>query len=113
MAGCVLRIQGLEQELPECFVISGQSANSVALEVSEADECFRTQVKDALEFVQNNFEELAVLKKENPTLKWVLDFGVWLKIQLTQSFGFPSSLVNLAGRLGMELEVSIYAASDS
>ncbi|MBW0149567.1 hypothetical protein [Marinobacter arenosus] len=113
MAGCVLRMQGLQKELPDCFVISGQSAKSVVLEISDADKSFQQQLKDSLGFVQGNFEELEAVKKENPNLKWGLDFGVWLKIQLTQSFAFPSQLVNLAGSLGMDLEVSIYAASDS
>ena len=116
MSGCVLRARRKGFD-PEQFLSGGALPGSVAyddgfnLTICESEELL-VQLRDAEAFLRENSEQCGVLSKQLAPETPVLDFGIWRREAPSQSVVFPSSLVRVAGRLGFQLEVSIYEASD-
>lgn len=86
--------------------------SGIQLEVSEAGfDDFRTQVTDAIEFLTEELVAVSAIRAEVGVHGGVLDFGVAQRDKPAYFLHFPAQLVELAGRLGLGLEVSLYAAS--
>ncbi|MBK1833364.1 hypothetical protein [Roseibacillus ishigakijimensis] len=88
---------------------------SVTVEVSNAEwDELPSQFDDACEFLQNYWEELRSLLDLVADGKGCLDFPCWSRLSegvLMQSDVLPANLISLAGRLGLEIELSCYQKS--
>lgn len=95
------------------YVFSG-----ISIEVSNADfNDFKTQINDAIIFLRENEEKLKTMTTTKGIEYAALDFGVELKVNqemnsFTQSHTFPQSLLVLAGRCSLDLELSVYPNYD-
>ena len=116
MAGSVLRVRKKGMSVTKTislgiFPAAHQHVDGFNFTVSASD-IFEDQVSEVLTYLRANEKALkeliAQLKPEAP----VLDFGVWQTDSVSQSVTFPVSLIEYAGRLGFELSVTMYAASD-
>lgn len=68
----------------------------------------KSQVKDAILFLKANRAELIRLRCFSGVEEVVLDFGVFGRDVPAEFNHFPSSLIQLAGEIGLSLELSIY-----
>ena len=85
-----------------------------AILVSDADfDNIEGQIKDAISYLKRNNKKLLVLTKTKGIKFATLDFGIDARIDgkehLTQSETFPSKLLQLAGNLGLSIEISLYS----
>lgn len=69
------------------------------------------QVAHAVEFLAGEMESLRALMGEPGVEEGALDFGIAQHAQPAYSRRFPPRLVELAGRAGLGIEVSLYAVS--
>lgn len=86
------------------------SGFNVLVSKAEFDD-FSKQVRDAVRFLKRYEGELARLLALSGVAGASLDFGVAQRDQPAWSLRFPPELVELAGTLRLELEVSLYAVS--
>jgi hypothetical protein len=129
MAGCVLRASGVAFPVDEfldnssfapCAVwhkgelrSKSRSAHTdygFNLVVSEAED-LPTQVKDTVEFLNQQRAELIRLTHTTGFDSIVLDFGICRRDVLAQFDHFPADLVRFAAEFGMSIELSQYRAS--
>lgn len=130
MAGCVLRVSGRAFQVDAFLAASSLAAckvwhlgerrfgsrpatldcgfNSV---VSEAGD-LRTQVSDALLFLQRHHADLLRLSAVSEVEDLVLDFGISLRDVAGQFERIPLELIRAAGELRMSFELSHYAVGD-
>ena len=115
MPGCVLRVAGPKFK-PEKFAGLFPSSNiptrggDLNITVSECDgHDVPGQAREAEEFLKRHEALIRKLLSE-PEIKASLDFGVWQKEVPAQYVRVPATLAELAGRLGLEIEISMYAA---
>jgi hypothetical protein len=80
--------------------------------VADGDD-FKAQLAEATSFLS---QHSAALQRAatSPDFSAELDFGVWngAPNAISQSFAFPLPLIALASQCSVELELSIYLASD-
>jgi hypothetical protein len=88
-----------------CHVRSG-----VNVSVSEADfDDLANQEEDAIKFLAENADEIRRLCSYLGVQEIVLDFGIWRREAFAQFDRFPVELVQIAGDLGLALELSVYS----
>jgi hypothetical protein len=124
---CVLRIKG-EDFAVDAFVASsalvprlvwrkgyitrvGREPNldsGCNIVVSETMD-FAVQVNDAIAFLRNSEADLVNVCCDAAVDSVCLDFGIKRKDVPAQFTNFPRELVELAGKYGMSLELSLYA----
>lgn len=114
MPGCVLRIAGPEFEPGELAKnFPGSSVTSrggLNIPVSECDgDDVRGQTIDAEAFLNQN-EPMIRKVLSGSGVEASLDFGVWQNDSFAQSVSVPASLAEHAGRLGLAIEISLYAS---
>jgi hypothetical protein len=132
MPGCVLRVSGVNFQ-PDRFLAASVfvpcnvfrkserkaqgrvwDSSGFIVAVSEASgDDFARQVRDAVEFLQKHEEELARLMEYAGLEDVRLDFGVGRKNGFLQSNYLPPALLELAGALGIGVEISIYGADEN
>ena len=126
MPGCVLRATGdnfqtetflLGSTLVPCNVFrKGQrkakdrvwETSGITVVVSDAQDDLAQQIRDAIEFLKSNREELSRLRGFDGIEGLELDFGIYRKNGFLQCSVFPSELVALAGDFGMGIDLSMY-----
>lgn len=119
MAGCMLRASGPTFDAAGFLYahpLSGAEprGNELAACVSERDgDDFLGQAADAEAFLTGNAEFIRRLASTPGVAAVELDFGLWLLDAPCQSFTLPASLACVAGSLGVSMELSFYAASES
>jgi hypothetical protein len=72
---------------------------------------FATQLEDAVESLIEESAALTLLMNQPGVTEGVLDFGLAPSDRPAYSRRFPRGLVALAGRVGLVLELSLYAVS--
>jgi len=85
----------------------------IAIETSRADfDNLEKQISDTIRYLKKNKEQLAHIPSTKGIDNAWLDFGINLRIDgkkvMVQSDKFPSRLLQLAGNLGLDIELSIY-----
>ncbi len=132
---CVLRVTGKRFDVDQHLAASGLSPCNVfrtgefrstsrpqgkrhevsgfTVEVSRGSwSCVDGQVNDAIAFLKQHKDALAVLRSAPGVEDMRLDFSVDLRIDresvLVQFDYFPPALVSRAGALGLGLEISVY-----
>lgn len=73
---------------------------------------FEGQIRDVVQFLTENFDDLSKLKSEPGVDDIRLDFGLSFRKVCAQYEYFPPELIRLAGALGMGIEVSHYGVSN-
>ena len=93
---------------------TGRPFNCSGIQILVSDAQFDDltgQVAHAVEFLAEEEESLRLLMSEPGVREGVLDFGVAQHAQPAYSRRFPARLIELAGRVGLGIEVSHYAVS--
>jgi len=130
LPGCVLRLSGprvaLASALDGAFVTFEESRacqrgrrlgrtteadeSTFNFTVSHADgDHVPVQVREAETFLVSHAAELTVLRSRNGVTNGLLDFGWSIPSDGVGQFNrFPSSLLTLCSKLGLDIEVSIY-----
>jgi len=131
MPGCVLRVSGDEFD-PQEFLTSsvfnacnvfrkgerrGQtstwSTSGFTVEVSAASgDDLAQQIKDTIEFLHVNREEIIRLNGTRGLLEIGLDFGINRRNVFVQNNYLPPELIKLAAALEIGIEISIYGEPD-
>lgn len=131
MPGCVLRAIGdsfqvdkflKKSSLMPCNVFRkgerksdnrfwNTSGMTVVVSDSSGDE-LTLQIKDAIEFLRANRDELSRLRGFDGLEEMGLDFGIYGKNCFLQSSEFPAELIALAGDLEMGIELSVYGEAE-
>jgi hypothetical protein len=113
--GCVLRVAGpsfAPEKCVQAFPNSSISARGGGLNINVSDcdgDDVPGQTKEAEAFLRRHEALIRDMLSANG-IRACLDFGVWQKEVPVQYVRVPASLAELAGRLGLEIEISIYAA---
>lgn len=84
-----------------------RSGFSVVVSEAEFDD-YRLQIKEAFLFMRQNANELKRLAQFPGVQSLCIDFGANIYPPGWCSFRFPHQLLNIAGQLGVDLEVSVY-----
>ena len=134
MPGCVLRAAGPDFQVDEflkastfttCEVYSKGEArgrhgrlhekSGLAVVVSEASaDDLPKQIADATEFLERHREEIVRLQSHLGVGEEArLDFGIWQRGEFGQYCYFPPKLLQLAGDLGVGIELSVYVGEVS
>jgi hypothetical protein len=115
MPSCVLRVAGADIE-PEQFAAMFPTAviplrgGGLNIVIGDCDgDDIAGQIRDAEAFLVAHASAIAKLLAW-PGVRASLDFGVWRKDIPIQQTRLPASLAALAGGLGLEIELSMYAA---
>jgi hypothetical protein len=127
MPGCVLRATGdsfqvenfleVSSLVPCNIFIKGERKASnrlwdtcgITIVVSDSDGSeLATQIRDAIEFLRNNRDELFRLRNFDGVEVMELDFGIYRKNGFLQSNLFPAELIVFAGDLQIGIELSIF-----
>ena len=131
MPGCVLRVGSKTTEVELLIRASGlkpiavfrrgqprapgsthlnrQSGFNVA--VSKADGALEKQAQDATRFLRRHAAGLSRLRRREKCRPMTLDFGVYYRATKERpwpSYRFPAALIELAGKHGIEIELSFY-----
>ncbi len=69
---------------------------------------FEMQIKDVINFLQENYHKLITIKDDSTIQYATLDFGVNYIKRFSNEFSFPKELVRLCGQLGLSIEISVY-----
>ena len=86
--------------------------SGIQMTVSDAEfDDLAGQVNHAIEFLADEMEPLVTLMEKPDVREGVLHFGVAQQVRLAYSCRFPARLVELAGRAGLGIDVSLYAVS--
>lgn len=84
----------------------------ISLAVSDRDwDDFPSQVKDAIVFLSENFDELAKMQRNHKVDDAYLDFPIESRLDgdiVNQNDHLPRQLIALAGKLNFGIEISIY-----
>ena len=135
MAGCVLRVSSLTDNvealldvsrLKACAIfrkgeprIAGSSVTNCVsgfnVVVSNADgAAMDKQVRDAVRFLKRHKERLQRLKRHKEFGGMSLDFGLWMPGEdvICRSYTCPATLIELAGKLKIEIEISLYSTDN-
>ncbi len=81
------------------------------VDVSDADGVLEKQARDAVRFLKSHAMGLARLRRCKTFGGMTLDFGVYDRTTAERpwlTYRFPAPLIELAGKLGVELELSFY-----
>ena len=129
MPGCVLRVQSRttaverllrtsrlksiivfrkgEPRAPGSTKLSRQSGFNV--DVSRADGALEMQTRDAVRFLRRHAAGVSRLRRHRECAGMTLDFGVYDRATTERpwpSYHFPASLIELAGRYRIDIELS-------
>jgi hypothetical protein len=83
------------------------------VDVSSVDGAIEKQVRDAIRFLRGNSIGLRRLRRRKNFGGMVLDFGLYdaaTEDRPWPSYRLPAILVELAGKLGIEIELSFYGS---
>lgn len=88
--------------------------SGLSIEVSKADmDDAKGQIKDAINFLSRNRKKLDYISKIKGVQHAILDFGIVQKIDrdkhLMESHLLPNRLLQLAGEVGLSIELTFYA----
>jgi hypothetical protein len=81
------------------------------VDVSKADGALQKQAQDATRFLRRHAAGLTRLRRNEKCGGMTLDFGVYdgaTKERPWPSYLFPAALIELAGKHGIEIELSFY-----
>jgi hypothetical protein len=92
-----------------CAEWRGSSFNVVVSEIDGSN--FPGQIVEALDFLEARSSVIAALLCQ-PGAQGSLDFGLWKTDGPSHSVRIPAKLLQAAGALGLEVEVSLYAVDD-
>jgi len=127
MPGCVLRVSGRDFEinsfligssLGSCFIkpakrlasrLTERKKTTFNFDVSSADGDLHIEVADALLFLDRHHDELQQLRTLPGVEKLTLDFGCWQRDVPAYFSYLPAELLARAGKLGLGIELSLYA----
>lgn len=118
VSGCVLRAGGVRFS-PEAFLMHSSlevvevfdSALHIGISKKAGNDLYG-QIVDAMHYLQVNAVPLRHLTTYPGIDNATLDFCVWRQLSPAQSLVFPPQLIELAGRLGLGLAMSIYEVSE-
>jgi hypothetical protein len=131
MPGCVLRVRSKTSKVEDLIQASGLTPiviyrkgrprlpGSTALsrfsgfnvDVSDAESVLEKQTQDAVRFLRSHARGLARLRRCKAFGGMTLDFGVYERSSSDRpwpSYRLPASLVELAGKHAVDLELSFY-----
>jgi hypothetical protein len=132
MPGCVLRIRSKTSRVEDLVQASGlkpivihkkgyprvtgaaaalSRSSGFNVNVSNADGVLEQQARDAVRFLKNHARGLARLRRCRAFGGMTLDFGIYDLATMNQpwpSYRLPVPLVELAGKHGVEIELSFY-----
>ena len=88
--------------------------SGLSIEVSKADmDDAKGQIKDAINFLSRNRKKLDYISKIKGVQHAILDFGIVRKVDgdkhLMESHLLPNRLLQLAGEVGLSIELTFYA----
>jgi hypothetical protein len=86
-------------------------SSGFSVDVSDADGALEKQTRDAVWFLKSHARGLARLRRCKAFAGMTLDFGVYDRSSNDRpwpSYRLPVSLLGLAGKHGVELELSLY-----
>ena len=130
MPGCIFRASGEDFEIDRFLARSGLrpsrthhrgdvgirarplAESGFILKVSDADGCLPAEIADTIQFLSANEGELEKLRDFPGVTDMRLDFGIYRRDVAAQVDYFPPDLLARAGRLGIGIELSIYAAGE-
>lgn len=72
---------------------------------------FEGQIRQTIHFLSRHERELRRLRQQKGVTSCVLDFGINWKPTFTHTDRLPEQLVSLAGRIGLEINISHYPLS--
>lgn len=133
MPGCVLRIGSKTTKVEVLIKASGLQPTVIHrkgqprvpggtrvslgsefnVEVSNADGTIEKQARDAIRFLKRHAGRLGRLRQHKDFGGMTLDFGLWNRATEDRpwpSYRLPASLIELAGRNGIEIELSFYGS---
>jgi hypothetical protein len=133
MPGCVLRIESKTSEVDDLVRVSGlrpvvvfkkghpktpgsavmRRVSGFNVTVSIADGV-EPQARDAVRFLTHHARGLGRLRRHAAFVRMTLDFGLYdraSRVRPWPSYRVPMDLVALAGKHGIELELSFYGAA--
>jgi hypothetical protein len=133
MPGCVLRIGSKTTKVEVLIETSGfqplviyrkgrprvPGGTSVSLgsgfnvAVSNADGTMEKQTRDAIRFLKRHAGRLELLRRCNNFGGMTLDFGLWNRAREDRSWAsyrLPATLIELAGKHSIEIEISFYGS---
>jgi hypothetical protein len=89
------------------------SHSSLSIETSKADfDNLKKQIADTIAYLKRNKHKLTHIASTKEIQYAILDFGIDLRIDrkkvYIQSDTFPSTLLKLAGDLGLDITLSLY-----
>jgi hypothetical protein len=133
VAGCVLRVAGdsfdvdaflASSSLRPCHIYrrgdpgfpasrGPQELSGFNVLVSESDDSLEAQIPDALDFLNDNSDEILRLVAATGVHEVTLDFGTLFRDVAVQGERFPAGLVATAGALGVGLSVTLYPPSSN
>lgn len=112
---CILRIAipNVKAVLPKLSMSPYRVENETShFDVSDADfDNFKVQIEDAISFLRTNGTDVKLLMRE-PGASGELDFGIKWRDVASQVDTLPSTLVRLAGELGLDISLSHYPTSE-
>jgi hypothetical protein len=131
MAGCVLRIGSKTPKIEVLIKASGlrpiaihrkgypripggtslSHGSGFNVEVSNADGTIEKQARDAIRFLKRHAGRLGRLQRCKDFNGMTLDFGLWNRATEDKpwpSYRLPATLIELAGKHGIEIELSFY-----
>ena len=115
MMSCILRIAvpNVKALLPKLSMRPYRVESETAhFDVSDADfDNFKVQIEDAISFLRSNETDVKLLMSE-PDASGELDFGIEWREIASQVDTLPSTLVRLAGELGLDIALSHYPTSE-
>jgi hypothetical protein len=109
----VIHRKGLPR-VPGGTVLSRSSGFNV--EVSRADGLLEKQTRDAVRFLRDHSRGLSRVRRCKGFDGMTLDFGVYYLASPERpwpSYRFPASLISLAGKYGIEIELSFYGSGST
>jgi hypothetical protein len=112
--GCALTVCAVKRIGEPVFPASQpngrkQERSGVHISVSSAEfENFQQQISDAIDFLKHNGEQIKRLREFSGVDGVTLDFGIARRDVLVQYDRFPAELIQLAGSLGLDIELSQY-----
>lgn len=102
--------KGQSRSIPNLGSTKHHCINIVTSSASELD--LDQQVNETIAFLENNFNELKSLIAFPGVNGGELDFSVARRHVLLQNNRLSTSLICLAGKLGLSINLSIYAVAD-
>jgi hypothetical protein len=136
MPGCVLRIQSKTRNVEVLVKASGlkptiihrkgqprvpggtrlSTESSFNVDVSRANGTIDKQALDAIRFLKRHTGRLGRLRRCKSFGGMTLDFGLWNRATEDRpwpSYRLPATLIELAGKHGIEIELSFYGSESN